>query len=140
MESLSSYFGKRLTETQQDYYFNELKFIPEPAFDHAVKTIQKTRKPTQGNFPTIEEIQGLCPIKTTGPAYNPNETLDEYYKRITIQHLWTGLRILQGQGKDSFERYCRTNHISDEDAERIKYRLRVSNAQEHVRKLTEKIG
>jgi len=124
MKNLSSFFGKNLSTGQSEFYYNDLKYITKDSFDHAVRAIMKGRKPNPGNFPTIEEIQALCPKQKTDSIYNQGETESEYYKRITVQDLWDALAVLQKNGHDQFLRYCKSRNINQDDIERIEFKNR----------------
>ena len=98
MTLLSDFFGKKLSQAQQDFYFKDLKYISNDSFDHAVSVTMRGRKPNPGNFPNIEDIQALCPKDNSGRAeYREGETAEQYYRRITITHLWEALNILKNQ-------------------------------------------
>ena len=127
MESLSDYFCKKLTQKQQDFYFNELDYIDSDSFDHAIQTLQRTKKPTPGFFPTIDEIRSLCPVKQHRFMHNGEETEMDYYKRVTIDYLWSAHNILNSQGDDAMVAYCKQHHINDEDVERVRRKLQGSN-------------
>ena len=127
MEQLSSFFGKKLMSQQHDYYFKELSYIPKDSFMFAVRSIQKGRKPNPGNFPTIEEIQGICPPKTSAHSYHEGETDEQYYNRITITHLWEALNILKNQGQDQFFKYCQRLNFSEDDIDRVQCKFKTIN-------------
>ena len=122
IKQLSSFFGKNLSSGQSDFYFNELKYVSKDSFDHAGRAIMKGKKPMPGNFPTIEEIQALCPKQRSDSTYNQGETEDEYYKRITVDDLFNALIILQKNGHEQFIRYCKTRNINQDDIERIEFK------------------
>lgn len=134
MKQLSSFFGKNLTPDQSDFYYNDLKYVSKDQFSFACKTIQKERKPNPGNFPTIREIQALCPKELSGPQYHTDETECEYYKRITVSHLWQAYNILKNNGKEQFLRFCRANNFSDDDIERVEWKLKYSITPEKLEK------
>jgi len=123
MEQLSSFFGKRLSQQQQDLYFNELKYITKDSFNHAVKSIQRGRKPNPGNFPTIDEIQAICPKQKSDFNYRIDETNEQYYQRIMVSDLWKALDILIKKGNDEFMEYGRRMHFSNDDIDRVEYKF-----------------
>jgi hypothetical protein len=118
MEQLSSFFGKKLLSAQQDFYFEELAYIPGEAFFYTIKVLQKTRKPNPGSFPTIEEIQAICPPKVSVHSVNPNETEEQYHRRVTIRHLWEAVRIYERSGRENFIEHCRALRFSRDDMDR----------------------
>ena len=126
MEQLSSFFGKNLMASQQDFYFKELGYISDSSFIFAVKTIQRNRKPNQSNFPTIDEIQGLCPTRTSEYSYNPDETDEQYYHRITVSYLWIALNILKDKGNEQFMRYCKSMHFSESDIDAVQCKFKMA--------------
>ena len=126
MEQLSSFFGKRLTQQQQDLYFKELKYITKDSFDHAVKSIQRGRKPNPGNFPTIDEIQAICPKQKSDFNYRGDETDEQYYQRIMVSDLWNALNILKNQGNEKFMEHCRRMHFSDDDIDRVQCKFNMA--------------
>ena len=56
IKTLSEWFGKKLSATQEDLIFKEIKFIPDRAWNDMIKTYTKRYKPTPSNFPTPEDI------------------------------------------------------------------------------------
>jgi len=130
MEQLSSFFGKRLSQQQQDLYFEELKYIIKGSFDHAVKSIQRGRKPNPGNFPTIEEIQAICPKQKSDYGYRNGETEEQYSKRITIADLWKALDVLIKKGNDEFMEHGRRMHFSEDDIDRVQCKYSVAYRNE----------
>ena len=126
MEQLSSFFGKRLSQQQQDLYFNELIYITKDSFDHAVKSIQRGRKPNPGNFPTIDEVQAICPKQKSDYGYRQDETDEQYYQRIMVSDLWNALNILKNQGNEKFMEYCQRMHFSEDDIDRVRCKFNMA--------------
>ena len=129
MEQLSIFFGKKLTPPQHDLYFENLKYINKNSFDHAVKSIQRGRKPNPGNFPTIDEIQAICPKQKSDYGYRHDENKEQYYQRILVSDLWKALDILIKKGNDEFMEHCRAKHFSEDDIDRVqcKYNMAYRN-------------
>ena len=134
IKQLSEFFGKRLTPEQSDFYFYDLKYIGKSAFDHAVRAIMKGRKPMPGNFPTIEDVQALCPRQKSDFTYNQYETEQEYYKRITVDNLFTALQVLEKEGREQFIRYCNANNFSEDDIERVEWKHKYAITADKVMK------
>ena len=122
IKQLSSFFGKNLSNGQAEFYFKEVSYITKDSFDHAVRAILKGRKPNPGNFPTIEEIQALCPKQRSDSVWNHGETEEEYYRRVSVDDLFVALTVLQKSGREQFLRHCKTNNISQDDIERIEFK------------------
>ena len=133
MEQLSSFFGKRLSQQQQDLYFNELKYITKDSFNHAVKSIQRGRKPNPGNFPTIDEIQAICPKQKSDFNYRIDETNEQYYQRIMVSDLWKALDILIKKGNDEFMEYGRRMHFSNDDIDRVEYKFERAYGKKEIK-------
>jgi len=141
MALLSDFFGKKLSQAQQDFYFKDLKYISKDSFDHAVRATMRGRKPNPGNFPTIEEVQALCPKQQSDINYNSDENEMDYYKRITVNDLWEALSILQKRSHDHFLRYCQSKNISDEDIERVEWKHKYAiTADKIMNKLAKERG
>jgi len=134
MKHLSSFFGKNLSSGQSDFYYNDLKYISKDSFNHAVRAIMKGRKPNPGNFPTIEEIQALCPKQRSDSVWNGGETEDEYYKRITVDDLFSALTVLQKSGREQFLAFCKTRNISSDDIERVEFKNKYVITPEKLKK------
>lgn len=134
MKVLSDFFGKNLTEKQTEFYFSELKHASVDSFRHATKTCLKERKPNPGNFPTITELQALCPKERSYQTsnYKQDETEEQYYKRVTVQDLWEALKVLENNGHDQFLRFCRARHISDDDIDRVECKHKFSISKEKL--------
>ena len=140
IQTMTEYFGKNLTDRQQDYYFEDLKYASENDFDFAIKNLIRKIKPNPGNFPTIVDIQALCPQQKKASVYNNEETDAQYYRRITIDYLWTAYRILQNKGYDDFLKYCNDNNFNDSDIDSVeckhkmifpeKFKLKMRDANE----------
>jgi hypothetical protein len=122
IKELSDFFGKNLTEKQAEFYFRELKYTSRELFKHAVLTIQKERKPTPANFPTISELQSMCPKDDNRPAYRHDETDEQYLRRITVSQLWEATRIYQRQGKDQAMEYMLRMKFSENDIEAVTHK------------------
>lgn len=132
---LSDFFGKQLNEKQRDFYFSELKYASIDSFKHAVKSCLKERKPNPGNFPTITELQSLCPKdKSYNINYRSDETEDQYYQRITINYLWEAYNILKNNGHDRFLRFCESRKINNDDIERVEFKLKHTITPEKLEK------
>ena len=56
IRTLGDWFGKKLTDTQQDIIFKSVKFIPDRAWGEMVERYTKKQKPMPSNFPTPEDI------------------------------------------------------------------------------------
>jgi len=56
IKTLSEWFNKKLTDTQQDIIFKSVKFIPQKAWDDIIEIYTKRSKPLPSNFPTPEDI------------------------------------------------------------------------------------
>lgn len=122
MAQLSDFFGKQLNEKQRDFYFRELKYTSRDLFKHAVLTMQKERKPTSANFPTISELQSMCPRDDNRPPYRHDETEEQYLRRITVSNLWEATRIYQRQGEQQAMDYMRRMHFSENDIEAVTHK------------------
>jgi len=135
IKTLSDFFGKNLTEKQADFYFSELKYASIDSFKHAVKSCLKERKPNPGNFPTITELQSLCPKdKLYNINYNSNETEEQYYQRITVNDLWEAYNVLKTNGQDRFLKFCESRKINGDDIERVEWKLKYTITPEKLEK------
>ena len=130
MEQLSIFFGKKLTPPQHDLYFENLKYINKNSFDHAVKSIQRGRKPNHGNFPTIDEIQAICPKQKSDYGYRHDENEEQYYQRIMVSDLWNALNILKNQGNEKFMEFYRRMHFSEDDIDRVRCKFNMAYGKE----------
>ena len=127
MKNLSDFFGKNLNEAQANFYFKETSYITKESFKHAVNSFLRERKPNPANFPTISEIQSLCPKDNSGQSgYRQDETEEQYYRRINITHLWAALNILKNQGNEKFMEYCRRMHFSEDDIDRVQCKFKMA--------------
>lgn len=131
MKKLSDYFGKKTTDDQNEFYFDELSYISEFDFDRAIKVLIRNRKPIPRFFPTIEDIQNLCRKKTQTTEYNPEETEIQYYRRIKVDHLWVALKTLKTKGHEDFLKYSQTMNFNDEDIERVENKNRMKRFKKH---------
>lgn len=144
MEQLSNFFGKKITDKQRDLYFEDLKYISDIAFDYAIKTIIRNRKPNPGQFPTITELKDMCPRPSPVQRHNPNETEEQYYHRVTVSHLWKALGVLESKGREAFLSFCNKYNFNQEDIERVENKHRMYKAtpviQEKAKELFNQIG
>ena len=59
IKMLSSWLNKKLSDTQLDLMFEDLKFIPDEAFEDICKTIMRSKAPNTA-LPSVNELLGGC--------------------------------------------------------------------------------
>ena len=147
-EKLMSWFNiKSMRHEQINRVFERCKFYPVPSLEHSVEQIIEDRRPTAGNFPTINEIINGCwkwldqhpDIKFERTEFDPIEDLS--YPTIK---LWDGFNILQARGKESFMFFAEKNRMPKNDIDRVmmKHNCVISgkNPKPEVLKMVKKIG
>jgi len=126
---LVKWFRRNLDDDQVLLMFQSLENIPAGAYQKIVtETINNSK-----TFPTINEIWALYRYKwrdqypeSSTRRYDPNETDEQYLRRITVQHLWEAFKILKNNGHEQFLRFCTTNNFSNDDVDRVESKFRFS--------------
>jgi len=122
MEQMGDFFGKQLSQPQKDFYFKDLNYITKDDFEHVIRSLMRGRKPSPANFPTIEDIQAICPREKSDMDYRQTESEMDYYKRIAVTDLWQAFNILEKSGHDQFLRYCKAKNFNEDDVERVEWK------------------
>ena len=149
MKRMCQRFNRKVDSDLFDIFYDRLSHIPEKAFDTITDAIIDDMK----FFPTPMEIKNrYFQWRKDNPQaakveYYPDETDEEYFRRITVSHLWQGLHILKNKGEDPFMDYCNSNYIrgsktntdiDPDDVDGIRCKLRMSLKNHEA--LTENIG
>ena len=147
-EKLMSWFNiKNMRHEQLIRAYDRCKFYPVSSLEHSVEQIIEDRRPSAGNFPTINEIvNGCCrwldqhpDIKFQRTSFHPVEDLS--YPTIK---LWQGFDILQHNGMEAFMSFSTQNRMPQKDIERVteKYTMVQNNVDPRakVKALVGEIG
>ena len=129
VQKWSDFFGRELKQSQLNYYYDEIKHIQEKEWEFIVKDFIINKKPIPSQFPTIAEIQGMCP-KPSGQTFTKKESIDDYYRRVPVNMLFQAFHILKTNGKESFEHFCDVKNINQNDREAVKLKLSVNFPEE----------
>lgn len=122
LNELIDYFGFNLNPSQQKFYYEQLKYIRDYDFNYAAGEIMRTKKPSRGNFPSIDDIQAICPRGAAALRYNPDETEEEHWRRVTVKHLMEATNIFIKQGEESMMAYARVHHFNQDDIEAVTHK------------------
>ena len=129
---------KNMTAAQSDAMYRRLQSYPLVALRQAIDKLIEERRPTPGNWPTINEIINGCQEWLSA---HPDEKFKMYDfdkeddPDYPVTKLSEGYGVLTKFGPEAFASFCKANRMPRQDVERVKNKLRVVNAREKAARL-----
>lgn len=144
LDKLSDWFRvKNLTRQQSDSMYSRLRVYPPEALEYAVAALIEERRPTPGNWPTIQELANRC-YEWLHRDPEREHAMTEYDRvddaDYPIRYLWEGFRILERRGEDEFRRYADRVRMPLADRERVANKLRTADTRVQVDAMVAGIG
>lgn len=140
LAKLADWFRVRsISQEQGKRIYEKIRVYPLAAVDFAIEKLIDERRPTPGNWPTINEIINLClayfkdhpEILFEMKEFNEFEDFD-----YPIGKLEDGFRLLERSGQEAFLKFAEKNRMPLSDRERVLNKKRMADAKENVGRIT----